>query len=366
MSASIIDWLEGPTAHRPDFVVISGDLTWQADVRQRWRTAHGLPLDDSPSEFGAVVEFLNRVSRSMRSVGNLVPHRRILVVPGNHDAAWLGDAQEFQSFQNAVHKTKFVTPYTARYKFTDLEPGMVAKTRSDADGVPVGVVKYNIRGVELVFALVMTDFYEGSLPASPRGQSLAEVHERVCKARELAARNEWASITEDELKEAIELVEVLGRHSPLISASYFGSVTRLMGNVAGHMPFPSNQVRFCVSHAPMVQVLGATSDVVAGGHSLYRACGWASDNGGEPMFNALLSGHLHASGTVRLTHPGVIAISQGTATSIVHPYAYPPQRGNSFGEITLGLNEEWRVVGRLIEWRWDGLTWQQGGRKKII
>lgn len=137
---------------KPDLIVISGDLTSVAAI----------------DEFGKFGEFCEALSGFIW--GRNVP-QRILVVPGNHDVAWLGDgnADKMQRFQTElVGKGFCITPFGNDSE--EFEDGKILVKRFETDNEfvpPFALVNYQDYDLEIL--LLVSGYFSGKVPEEVQG-----------------------------------------------------------------------------------------------------------------------------------------------------------------------------------------------------
>jgi hypothetical protein len=145
MAAALLSAVDATPEARPDFIVISGDLTSMA-------------ADD---EFTSFVTFCKYLSRGLW--GRVVP-QRILVVPGNHDTVWMADGttDKLARFRKRLASVGCcITPFgpaTKRY-----EDPVVHVTRHGLGSKsmpPFALVRMSEFDVE--FVLMVSSFYSGA------------------------------------------------------------------------------------------------------------------------------------------------------------------------------------------------------------
>lgn len=347
---------------RPDVVVITGDMTWQADVMQKCLLSHGMDVGSWLPEFKVAREFLRKLADAMRPVRGISGRLRVVVVPGNHDIAWLGDQQPLATFRSALGKY-CVTPYTAVRRRGGDGFRMGAVSRRDGDGVPVGAVTYEIRGIEIAFFTFVTDYFCGDVSLRCGTNVEVKARRQIDAIRKRVLDGGFSAVTVRETQRAMELIDAFGRSAPLVSVGYsdvsLEVLREMLDSTRG-----THAVRLCVSHAPLVQVQGATGDVVTGGDPFMKAADLAFAKPAK-AFHALLSGHLHSNvGGVRVLPGNVWIVSGGTVGARPDVDKLPTQSTNSFAELIIG---DGNALLSHVPWDWENGTWvRQKGRRKVL
>lgn len=352
MSETIVSLLKSlKVKERPDIIVVSGDISCQADVWQKYLKANNMPTKDWPDEMGPANKFLNEISKQLRSAdeANYPGNHRLVVVPGNHDIAWIGDTYPLFSFREAIPEKYFVTPYTS-IKLSDTENNIwiEAITRVDRNKVPVSIVRYKIRDIEIVFLLLVTDYYEGQFRAKPKVLE-EKARNKVNQFRYEVLNNGWQNISERKFKNIIDSIDSFGNHNSMITIDYKDVVAVMLQEFLGNKDSYSKQIRICVSHAPLVYVQGVSGDITDRGKTLIESSAY--------NFHALMSGHLHTGlEGVKLLKDETWILSGGTPTANLDKNKITTQDVNSFGEISIRLHNE-HLHADYMPWIWEFGSW---------
>lgn len=340
-------------ADLPDLVAVSGDLAWTADAQGALVSRGAAWTVRRASEFRAAAAFLRRIAGRLRPVQGVSPLRRVLVVPGNHDSAWLGERAPLGGFRQHIRQRDCVTPYT---RTRGENPRMRVVSGKDAHGVPVSVARYLIGDIELVVVLLVSHFYEGRL-AKPGTHVARRYHRMIARYKGRAASGGGGGLTQPEYEKAMDLIEQFGIHVPMMTAQYSDTVrVTLRRSLEGGRP-SDNEVRLCLVHAPLVQLADAALDATRGGASFLEAGDLAMGEVRSPVFHAVLSGHLHSARVAPLAIGGWV-VSAGTASAQIDPSALPTQETNSFSELRIRMDVGGPVLTQ-VPWEWEDGAWRR-------